>query len=111
MVIHNHYSEVFSMFDNGILSEQTVTLTEASRIFPGRPHSSTLWRWHQRGCRGIRLETAVIGGRRYTSREAIERFIGRTTEARNGAPVNFKPSRQRQAEIAKAEAELEAAGI
>ena len=99
------------MFDNGILSENTVTLTEAAKLIPGRPHSSTLWRWHQHGSRGIKLETAVIGGRRFTSREAIERFIERTTESRDGAPVDRTPCRKRQAAIAKAEAELEAAGI
>lgn len=94
-----------------ILSEDTVTLTEASKIIPGRPHSSTIWRWHQHGCRGIKLETAVIGGRRFTSREAIERFVQKTTDARNGIDSNRAPSRKRQAAIEAAEAELEAAGI
>ena len=99
------------MFDNGILSEQTVTLTEACRIIPGRPHISTVWRWHHRGCRGIRLETAVIGGRRFTSREAIVRFIERTTESRDGVTSTPTPSRNRQAAIKAAEQELAEAGI
>ena len=94
-----------------VLSEDMVTLTEATKIIPGRPCSSSIWRWYQHGCRGIKLETAIVGGRRFTSREAIERFVRRTTEARNGAPVNSAPCRQRQAAIAKAERELEAAGI
>jgi len=52
---------------------------------PGQPHLSTLWRWYRRGVRGVRLETVVVGGRRFTSRAAIERFIERTTVARDGA--------------------------
>ena len=64
--------------------EHLVTLTEASRIIPGSPHFSTLWRWYQRGIRGTRLETVIVGGRRFTSREAIKRFIARTTAARDG---------------------------
>ena len=94
-----------------VLSEYMVTLTEATRIIPGRPCSSSIWRWYQHGCRGIKLETAIVGGRRFTSREAIERFVRRTTEARNGSPINSTPSRRRQAAITAAEAELTAAGI
>ena len=60
---------------------------------------------------GVKLETYHVAGRVFTSREAIERFIRRTTEARNGAPVDRTPSRKRQAAIERAEAELEAAGI
>ena len=94
-----------------ILNEDTVTLTEATKIIPGRPCASTIWRWYQRGCRGIRLETSVIGGRRFTSREAITRFIESTTAARDGIDPGRAPCRRRQAAIAKAEAELEHAGI
>jgi hypothetical protein len=94
-----------------ILSEDTVTLTDASKIIPGRPHSSTIWRWHQHGCRGVKLETVVIGGRRFTSREAIKRFIAKTTAARDGDAEAISPTRRRQAAIEKADAELEAAGI
>ena len=38
-------------------------------------------RWRLRGVHGIRLESVVVGGRRMTSHEAIERFIERTTAA------------------------------
>ena len=65
--------------------EQLLTLAEASRIIPGSPHFSTLWRWYRRGIRGICLETVIVGGRRFTSHEAIARFIGRTTASRQTA--------------------------
>ena len=47
--------------------EILVPLTEAVQLLPSRPHFSTLWRWYRRGVFGVRLETVVIGGRRYTS--------------------------------------------
>ncbi len=99
-----------------INTESVVSLTEAARILPTRPHASTMWRWYKRGVRGIRLETVVIGGKRYTSREALQRFIDRTTEAHDGgAAAPAKPIhetlRQRRAAITKAEAELAEAGI
>lgn len=46
---------------------------------PGQPHISTLIRWYTKGVRGVKLETALIGGRRFTSLEAIQRFIDRLT--------------------------------
>lgn len=94
-----------------ILSETPVPISAAPKHVPGRPHAATIFRWHQRGIKGVRLETYVVGGKRYTSKEALRRFIERTTEARDGAPVEQAPSRRRQAEISKAEAELAAAGI
>ena len=30
-----------------------------------RIHSSTVWRWIQRGVRGIKLESCLVGGKRY----------------------------------------------
>jgi hypothetical protein len=45
------------------------------------PHPETICRWARRGCRGVRLETVVLGGRRYSSLEAVERFFTRLSEA------------------------------
>ncbi len=58
-----------------------LSLSEAAKAIPGRPHVSTLWRWATRGVRGVRLRTFVIGGRRFTDVAAIEEFIRRTTAA------------------------------
>jgi hypothetical protein len=86
--------------------ETLVTLAETARIFPGRPHSSTLWRWYTHGVRGVRLETLVVAGRRFCSREAIERFVTATTAAANGDPLPVRTPHQRQRDIAKAEREV-----
>jgi hypothetical protein len=55
--------------------EKLRLLAKSSPDVPGNPHPSTLVRWALRGIRGLKLETVVIGGRRYTSIEAIHRFI------------------------------------
>jgi hypothetical protein len=93
------------------LDEKLVTLTEASKILPGRPHISSLWRWHRRGVRGVRLETLVVAGRRFTSLESLERFTAATTAAADGQPMPTRTSKQREKAIAAAEAELAREGI
>lgn len=60
-------------------TEKLLLLCRATANVPGRPHASTLVRWASRGVAGVRLETVKIGGRRYTSAEAIDRFISRTS--------------------------------
>jgi hypothetical protein len=96
-----------------ILNEQPITLTVAAREIPGRPHASTCWRWRKIGCRGIKLETVTIGGRVFTSREAVRRFIAATTnrDKQDGIRPERAVSRRRQAAIQKAEKELAEAGI
>jgi Protein of unknown function (DUF1580) len=88
------------------LDESLITLPEAARLLPGRPHVSTLWRWVSRGCRGIRLETLAIGRHRFTSREALERFAAATTAAAGNNTQPPRTSRQRERDIQRAEDEL-----
>lgn len=68
-----------------IQKESVLSLNEAIATLPcvdgRRPHLSTIWRWCKRGYRGIRLEYCRIGNRVVTSREALERFTQRLTEA------------------------------
>jgi hypothetical protein len=64
-----------------ISTEELVSLSEVASMFPGRRGRkvavATCWRWATRGRKGVRLETISIGGRRYTSREALMRWIDR----------------------------------
>lgn len=64
-----------------LATERLLTFDEAGELFPParRPSHATWWRWYARGLSGIRLETLVVGGRRYTSRAAVERFAAATT--------------------------------
>jgi hypothetical protein len=91
--------------------EHLLSLKQAPKELPEHPHVSTLWRWSQRGVRGHRLETVVVGGRRFTSREAIRRFIEQTTNATIPASAAVSTTKERRAAIELAERELRDAGI
>lgn len=60
-------------------NERMIPLNEAVDYLPKRSgkkvHYSTLYRWATKGARGRKLETYMIGGVRFTSLEALERFI------------------------------------
>ena len=70
-----------------LLEEKLMTLTEAAKITPSRPHVSTLTRWTKKGVRGVRLASLLCGGKRMTSREEIVRFLLATTAAADGGNV------------------------
>jgi hypothetical protein len=93
-----------------ISCEHLLTLPEAAASLPGRPNVSTVHRWRLRGVRGVRLESCRIGGRRYTSVEALCRFAAKTTAVADGETEPRTPHR-RAREIARADEECRAAGI
>lgn len=66
---------------SNILDEELLTLTEAAKTLPDRPHCSTLLRWRTSGVNGVRLEAVKVGGRWFTSRQALRRFVRNTTVA------------------------------
>lgn len=72
-----------------ISNERVVTLAEAASLLPRRRqgrkvHVSCLYRWSQRGVRGVILETVQVGGSRCTSVEALQRFVDRLSQASQG---------------------------
>ena len=60
-----------------LADEKLLTISQAAKEIPSRPCSRSVWRWADSGINGIRLETIRIGAKRYTSREAISRFISK----------------------------------
>ena len=74
-------------------AEIPISLREAAQQAPVPPHQSTLDRWWRRGVRGVRLETFLVGGRRFTTRAAMLRFIEATTAASlSGEVAKTKPA-------------------
>ena len=59
-------------------TEELLSLSQAAKIIPGRPHVLTVHRWSRKGLRGVRLETVVIGGKRFTTTAALNRFFAET---------------------------------
>ena len=73
-----------------------------------RPNRSTCHRWRTRGCRGCRLSTSLIGGIRFTSIEALERFFAGATAAADGDHVLITGGMTDEAAIDRAERFLDA---
>ena len=79
-------------------TEKLLTPKQVAKLFPGRLGKgmsvATVWRWLSgRGRRGVVLESIRVGGSRYSSREAVHRFIQQV----NAQPV---PNHDRRGEHA-----------
>lgn len=59
--------------------ENPISLTEAAKL--AKVTYQTTCRWSSVGCRGVILDTCLIGGRRKTSLAAIQRFLDRLNGA------------------------------
>ncbi len=64
-------------------SEAAVSLSEVPALLPRKNgkkvHYSTVYRWVTKGTRGRILESMFIGGVRFTTIEALNRFFETTT--------------------------------
>ena len=76
-----------------------------------RVHPSTIHRWRMRGARGVKLETLLAGGTRYTSAEALSRFFAATTAAADGEAYAIVPDIPDSRAMREAEAYLSAEGV
>jgi hypothetical protein len=73
-----------------LMDETLLPIAEAPEAFPVKVSSRWIDQIISQGSRGVRLETLLIGTRRYTSKEAIRRFITRTQgtpKAKQKTPV------------------------
>lgn len=57
------------------------------RLTGKRPHVSTIWRWCLKGCKGVKLESICIGGKRFVETAAIDRFIDDSTARGTQSPA------------------------
>lgn len=96
-----------------LASENVITLTNATQYLPKRrkgqrPHPATMFRWAQKGVRGIVLETLRVGGTLCTSTEALQRFCERCT---NPTASPGRTTRARQKAFDDAARELDSEGV
>ena len=94
-----------------IQRETVVSISEAPQHIPGRPSIATVWRWVLKGTRAGKLESILIGGRRFTSLENIQMFAEQSTAMADGETPPMRTSRQRERDISRAELEASKAGI
>jgi hypothetical protein len=67
----------------------------------------TCWRWSSRGIKGHVLESFSVGIKKFTTREAFERWIARI----NGEPIPSRSNRQCEREKMAAKRNLHEAGL
>lgn len=89
-----------------MLDEDLIRFSDAAKEFPGRPSLATLHRWRLRGVRGIKLETLLIGGKRFTSFAALDRFARKLTAATASHSTSPRTTKRRQREIRRAGQDL-----
>jgi hypothetical protein len=73
-----------------LAEERPISLPEAAarigKLTGGKkPNLSTIWRWCLKGCKGVKLDSICIGGKRYVTVSAIERFIEARSRAESPA--------------------------
>lgn len=81
-------------------TENLVCFQEAPKYIPGHPSLCAIHRWKLTGVRGAKLETLLVGGKRFTSIEAISRLIAAQNRDESPAPALAVSQRRRQAESA-----------
>lgn len=95
--------------------ESLVSLRDAVNLLPKsgskRVHISTLFRWAREGVNGVVLETVHIGSRRYTSHEAIARFVRAVSSARSPQGAVEQVSERSKGRMTKTEETLRREGL
>lgn len=103
-------------------TETMLSLSDAAKSLPNKPNPATVFRWTQKGCRGVILESKMLGGRRHTSEEALKRFFDRLSGGSGeagtqpGSPSqtsgpSIRTSRQRKIATDQARRNLQSAGF
>jgi hypothetical protein len=70
-----------------MVSSNLISLREAANSIPSRPHINSVRRWILKGARGKKLDAKQVGGRWFTTHEAVQEFVD--------APANvISPGRQ-----------------
>ena len=63
-----------------LAQETLVPINQAGAKFPYHVGRTALERWMRDGVRGVRLESILIGSRRFTSLEAIASFVEQSNQ-------------------------------
>ena len=89
-----------------LLDESLIPISDIPKHSPIRVHRSTGHRWSTRGVGEHKLETVRIGGRRYTSLQALQRFWAAISGVQNAALVASSPSDSVPQSVLDAEREM-----
>ena len=92
-------------------AEEIVPIDESGKYFPSKPSRPTIHRWWLKGIRGVKLETIVCGHKRFTSKEAIARFIAAQNAGESPVPAPTVTAKQRNRQAEAAMETLSKAGV
>jgi hypothetical protein len=82
-------------------TEELIPFEVSGNYIPGRPSRPTLFRWTFKGVKGgHKLESILVGTKRFTSKEAISRFIASQNAGGNHTPRITPSQRRKMAEAA-----------
>jgi hypothetical protein len=85
------------IFDSpALIEESLVSLTEAPKHMPVQCSQATLQRYMRKGSRDTILESVLVCGRRYTSKEAIERFLRGQLQVEHDRPAPVRGSKSKK---------------
>ena len=92
------------------MTNHLLNLPEAfERVSGHRPHLCTLWRWTTKGCKGVKLQIAFLGGKRMTTERWAQDFIdavSRANMAKHEAAPPMQTPRQQERNAEKAAKKL-----
>ncbi len=64
-----------------MISSDWISLREAANSIPSRPHINSVRRWILKGARGKKLDAKQVGGRWFTTSEAVQEFVDTPSNA------------------------------
>lgn len=70
-----------------------IPLDDVCRLLPARTHRSTVFRWAQKGRRGVRLRVVAVGGTKCTTEAWLMAFFAAVEDARGSSPAAVQPVR------------------
>ena len=95
-----------------LTAEQLIPIRDVPKRLPPRTsgkrlHISAVYRWIQRGVRGVRLESIKLGGTTYTTVEALQRFSNNLSSGVDMTVQSQPTARARQRQIDRASQEVD----
>ena len=96
-----------SKADRPIRLSSAVKIVET--ITGERVHKSTLYRWADRGLKGVKLEVTFAGGHKRTTENLIREFFAKVSIASSCAPISTRSTNRKR--LRAAARDLEKAGI
>lgn len=75
-----------------LIDEDVIPLSKINEVLPFEIGPHVVQRWMRKGISGICLETFCIGRHRFTSKQAVRRFIARQNGKDDHSPAPVKPS-------------------